>query len=229
VVAVPREEDFSVSVAAVKAAVSPRTKLIFLANPNSPTGNLTPREDILEIAATGLPVVVDEAYYEFSGETVVPLLEQYPNLMVVRTFSKWAGLAGLRVGYGVFPPRIANYLLRIQIPYNVNVAALVAVRESLADIDYLKGRVAAILEERERLFTALNKIPFLKPYPSWANFIFCSVLNGKAGRLQQQLQDRGILVRYFDTPLLKDAVRISVGRPEHTAALMKVLSEIGGG
>ena len=225
---VPRDENFAVNVNAVKAAINKKSKLIFLANPNSPTGNITPQKDILEIVDTGLPVVVDEAYYEFSGETVVPLVNQYSNLIVLRTFSKWAGLAGLRVGYGIFPPKIADYLLKIKIPYNVNVAALVAVKESLKDIDYLQGRVKAIVAERERLFGELKKLKFLKPYPSQANFIFCSVLNGKASELRQKLQSKGILVRYFDKPLLRNGIRISVGKPEHTDALIKALQEIGG-
>ncbi|MBE9482973.1 MAG: histidinol-phosphate transaminase [Chloroflexi bacterium] len=225
---VPRDEDFAVNVDAVKKAISKKSKLIFLANPNSPTGNVTPQKDILEIADTGVPVVVDEAYYEFSGETVVPLVSQYDNLMVLRTFSKWAGLAGLRVGYGIFPPKIADYLLKIKIPYNVNVAALVAVEESLKDIDYLQGRVRTIVAERERLFGELKKLRFLKPFPSQANFIFCSVLNGKASELQQKLQSKGILIRYFDRPLLRDCIRISVGKSEHNDALIKALQELGG-
>jgi len=226
-VEVLRDENFVINVKAVKAAIGRKTKIIFLANPNSPTGNITPQKDILEIVATGVPVVVDEAYYEFSGETVVPLVSRYENLMVLRTFSKWAGLAGLRVGYGIFPSKIADYLLTIKIPYNVNVAALVAVQESLKDVDYLMGRVKAILAERKRLFTELNKLKWLKPFPSRANFIFCSVLKGKASELQQRLQDKGILVRYFDKPHLKDAIRISVGKSEHTDALIKALQEIG--
>jgi len=226
-VEVLRDENFGVNVEAVKAAMGSKTKLIFLANPNSPTGNLIPQKDILEIAGTGLPLVVDEAYYEFSGETVVPLVDQYENLMVLRTFSKWAGLAGLRIGYGIFPPKIADYLMTIKIPYNVNVAALVAVRESLEDIDYLMGRVRAILAERERLFAELKKLKFLKPYPAQANFILCAVLNGKASELWQKLQNKGILVRYFDTPLLRDYIRISVGKPEHTDAVIRALKEVG--
>ena len=103
-----RDENFAVNVDAVKAAISKKSKLVFLANPNSPTGNITPQKDILEIVDTGLPVVVDEAYYEFSGETVVPLVSQYANLMVLRTFSKWAGLAGLRVGLCVLTPKISD-------------------------------------------------------------------------------------------------------------------------
>jgi len=225
-VEVPRDENFAVNVGAVKAAINKKTKIVFLANPNSPTGNITSQKDILEILDTGVPVLVDEAYYEFSGETVAPLVSQYENLMVLRTFSKWAGLAGLRVGYGLFPPKIADYLLRTKIPYNVNVAALVAVQESLKDLDYLLGRVKAIVAERERLFGELKKLKFLRPFPSQANFIFCSVLNGRASEIQQELQNKGILVRYFAQPLLRDSIRISVGKPEHTNALIKALHEI---
>jgi len=86
--------------------------------------------------------------------------------------------------------------------------------------------VKAIIDERERLFTELKKLRFLRPFPSQANFILCSVLNGRAGQLQQKLRDKGILVRYFDTPLLRDSIRISVGKPEHTDALIKALREV---
>jgi len=226
-VEVARDESFAVDVGAVKAAISKKTKIIFLVNPNSPTGTITPQPDILEILDTGLPVLVDEAYYEFSGQTVAPLVGQYENLMVLRTFSKWAGLAGIRVGYGLFPPGIADYLLKIKIPYNVNVAALVAVQESLKDINYLMRNIEAIVAERERLFGELEKIEWLKPFPSQANFILCLVLSGEAKEIRQKLQDRGILVRYFDQPLLQNFIRISVGKPEHTDALVEALREIG--
>ena len=223
---VPRDEDFAVDVSSVKAAINKKTKMIFLANPNNPSGNLTPNKDVLEILDTGLPVLVDEAYYEFSGETVAPLVSQYENLMVLRTFSKWAGLAGLRVGYGLFPPKTAGLLLRTKIPYNVNVAALLAVKESFKDIDYLMSTVKAIIAERGRLFSELEKLEWLRPCPSQANFILCEVLKGGAIELRQKLQDKGILVRYFDQPVLQDFIRISVGKPEHTDALIKCLRQM---
>jgi len=147
--------------------------------------------------------------------------------MVLRTFSKWAGLAGLRAGYGILPPDIASYLLKIKLPYNVNVAALVAMQESLREVDYLMEKVKAIIDERERLFQELEKIDWLRPFPSQANFIFCSVLKGKASELQQGLQQKGILVRYFDQPRLQNSIRISVGKPEDTDILVKVLQELG--
>jgi histidinol-phosphate aminotransferase len=174
-----------------------------------------------------VPVLVDEAYYEFSGETVVPLVSHYQNMMVLRTFSKWAALAGLRIGYGIFAPDMASYLLKVKPIYGVSVAATVAVRESLADIDYLMGNVKAIIVERERLFHELKKFEFLKPFPSRANFIFCHVLKGKATELCQALRSRGILVSSFNMPLLENSIRITVGKPEHTDALIRALQEIG--
>jgi histidinol-phosphate aminotransferase len=219
-------EDFAVNVQEVKKAIGKKTKLVCLANPNNPTGNVTPRADLLAILETGVPLLLDEAYFEFCGETLAPLVADYPNLMVLRTFSKWAGLAGLRVGYGIFPARIADLLLTIKMPYNVNVAALVAVEESLKDIDHLTGTVRKIIGERERLLRELQTIQWLKVYPTQANFILCRVLKGNARDLKQRLQDKGVLVRYFDQPPLHDCVRISVGKPEHTDALMKALGQI---
>ncbi len=115
-VSVTRKDDFAVDVKAIKAAVSRRTKLIVLANPNNPTGNVTGQAELEELAGTGVPLLIDEAYYEFCGATVVSLLDRYPNLMVLRTLSKWAGLAGLRVGYGIFPAEV-NYLVNLARPY----------------------------------------------------------------------------------------------------------------
>ncbi len=227
-VTIPRGDDFAVDVAAVKAAITPKTKMIILANPNNPTGNAIPQRDILSLADSGVPLLIDEAYYEFCGETVVPLVGRYRNLMVLRTFSKWAGLAGLRVGYGVFPREIAGYLMKIKLPYNVNVAAQVAVAESLKDRDYLMERVKTIVAERDRLFTQLAKLGWLRPFPSQANFIFCSVVKGSARQLHQKLEKMGILVRYFDQPFLSNGIRISVGKPEHTDALIRVLQGLEG-
>jgi histidinol-phosphate aminotransferase len=226
VVNVARDDAFAVNPQAVKSTVNAKTKLIILATPNNPTGNCVPQKDIIEILETGIPVVIDEAYYEFSGETVMPLVGKYKNLMVLRSFSKWAGLAGLRVGYGVFPPKIADYLMAIKVPYLVSMAGEIAVRESLNDIAYLQDRVKAIKEERTRLFTELQKISWLKVYPTQANFIYCAVLKGNASQIHLELQRTGILLRYFDRALLKNSIRVSVGKPEHTDALIKALRTI---
>jgi histidinol-phosphate aminotransferase len=222
-----RDENFMVDVEALKKAITPKTKLILLATPNNPTGTIMPKKDILKVLDFGIPTLVDEAYYEFTGETMAPLVGKYKNLMVLRTFSKWAGLAGLRIGYGMFPVEIANYLMRIKEPYCVNVAAQLAAIESVKDKDYLMEKVRIISAERDNLFASLQKTGWLKPYPSKANFILCAVLKGKAKDIQQKLEEMGILVRYFDTPLLKDSLRISVGKPEENEALILALNKIG--
>ncbi len=228
VVSVLRDRAYAIDVAAIKEAIDEKTKLVFIASPNNPTGNVAPERDILELVEAGIVVVVDEAYYEFSGVTVAPLVPQHENLIVLRSFSKWAGLAGLRIGYGIFPTLIAEQILKIKQPYNVNLAAQLAVKESLEDLEHLQASVKAILAERERLFAQLKRLKFLKPFPSQANFIFCAVVEGNAERIHQGLKQKGIFVRHFDTPLLRNSLRISVGRPEHTDALMEALSEVGG-
>jgi len=226
VVDVPRDENYNVDIAAAKKAITKKTKLIVLANPNNPTGNPTPQPDILELLDTGVPVLADEAYVEFCGETVTQLVSKYENLMVLRTFSKWAGLASFRIGYGLFPPKIADYLMNIKMPYSVSAASTIAVRESLKDADMLMERVKKIVAERDRLFEELKKIEWLKPFPSRANFIFCKVLNGTAKQIYEGLMDRSIIIRYAGNSVLKDFIRIGAGKPEHTDILVKAIRDI---
>ncbi len=223
VVDVPRTKVFTLDMAGIKKALTRRTKVIFVASPNNPTGSSTTEKEIMELVETGIIVVVDEAYFEFSNMTVANLVPSCPNLIVLRTFSKWAGLAGLRIGYGFSPVEIADYLMKIKQPYNANAAAQAAVLASLADIEYLRSNVTKIVTERQRLFGKLKELDWLKPYPSQGNFILCSLPEGKAKEIWQQLRKKGIFVRYFDTPRLKDYLRISVGRPEDTDALMEAL------
>jgi histidinol-phosphate aminotransferase len=226
VVSIPRKPDFSINAAATKKALDKGAKVIFIASPNNPSGNVTLEPVILELLNSAAVVVIDEAYFEFSGLTVAPLVAKYTNLIVLRTFSKWAGLAGLRIGYGIFPVSITEHLMKIKQPYNVNAAAQVAALESLKDISYLRGTVKAIIDERERLMTRLSQLDWLKVYPSRANFILCSVLDGRAKAIYKGLQKRGIFIRYFDTPQLKDCFRISVGKPEHTDVLIAALRDV---
>jgi histidinol-phosphate aminotransferase len=221
-----REENFAVDIAGIKRALDGKTKVIFIASPNNPTGNTITEQEITELLDTRKIVVVDEAYSEFSNLTLANIVTGHSNLIVLRTFSKWAGLAGLRIGYGVFPTEIADYLMKIKQPYNVNSAAQVAALTSLLDINYLRNNVAKIVAERERLFTKLKELDWLSPYPSRGNFIFCSVLKESAKEIWRQLQRKGIFVRYFDSPRLKDCLRISVGKPEDTDVLIGALKEV---
>jgi histidinol-phosphate aminotransferase len=225
---VPRTAGFEVDLDAVARAADRRTKLIFLASPNNPTGNLLPREHLERLLGLPLIVVMDEAYVEFSGSAgFASLVPERSNLVVLRTFSKWAGLAGLRVGYGAFPPAMAARLMRIKQPYNVNVAAEAAALASLQDKAYLMANVERLVKERERLRESLGRLPFLEVYHSQANFVLCRLLRGNAAVVNRQLRQRGIFVRYFDTPLLRQCLRISAGRPGDTDAVVAALKEIG--
>jgi histidinol-phosphate aminotransferase len=172
--------------------------------------------------------VLDEAYIEFAppGSSRLRDVRQYYNLVVLRTFSKWAALAGLRVGYGAFPESLIPHLWKIKQPYNVSVAASTAAITSLEHSDELQAIGRKIVSERERLFGMLQTVPYLEPYSSQANFILCRVVDREAGHLKEALAQRGILVRYFDSPRLRQYIRISVGKPSHSDALISALREM---
>ncbi|HVA24055.1 MAG TPA: histidinol-phosphate transaminase [Chloroflexota bacterium] len=225
VVTVARRSDFAVDVEAVLGAITPRTKIVLLASPNNPTGNLLPLPDLRRVLARAPVVVVDEAYVEFSppGSSTVPLTSEYDNLVVLRTFSKWAGLAGLRAGYGVFTTELIRHLWKIKQPYNLNVAAAAAVLASLSDRDYLLANVAKLASERARTSRALGALPGWQVYPSDANFLLCRLPSARATK--DRLWRAGIMVRsYFGKPGLDDCLRISVGLREHMDRLVRALS-----
>jgi histidinol-phosphate aminotransferase len=226
-VVVPRLDDFELDIDALVEAITSRTKLVFVTSPNNPTGNLASNQHLVELLQTGALVVIDEAYFEFSGKTAMPFAGEFDNLVILRTFSKWAGIAGLRVGYGVFPQWLADEMWKVKQPFNVNAAALRAVEASLDDVEYLHGTVARVRAERGRLLRHLRKVDYLQPYPSVANFVLCRVTRGDAWDVHQRLSDRGIMVRHYGDPQLRDFLRISVGKPEDTDRLIAALQTIG--
>ncbi len=229
VISVPRKADFSLNLAGIAAAVAEhRPKILFLASPNNPDGSLLTPGTIRTLLELPLILVVDEAYIDFADtDSMITRVQDYDNLIVLRTFSKWPGLAGLRVGYGVFPDWMMPHLWKIKQPYNVSVAASVAATVSLENVNQLEARTALIIAERERLFRELQTIPWLQPYPSQANFILCKVTDRDAAQLKADLaQNHGILIRYFNKPGLDDHIRISVGKLEHTEALLEAFRDI---
>ncbi len=228
-VSIPRTPDFALDLAAVERAVpAHRPKLLFLASPNNPDGGLLPAGALERLLTLPLVVVLDEAYVEFAppASSRIRAVTAHENLIVLRTFSKWAGLAGLRVGYGAFPAGLMPHLWKIKQPYNVSVAAATAAIVSLQNAAQLEEIGQEIVAERERLYDALEAIPWLEPRPSQANFVLCRVLGRDAAVVKGQLAHTGILVRHFDTPGLGDHIRISVGRPEQTDALLARLAEL---
>jgi len=173
--------------------------------------------------------VLDEAYIEFATAGDAALTSRlawvtdYENLVVLRTFSKVAGLAGLRVGYGAFPRWLAEQIWKIKQPYNLNAAASAAAVAALADGPWLREKAALLAAERDRLAARLGQFASLHPYPSRANFVLCRVTGRDARRLTAELAEQGILVRYFAKPGLENCIRISAGRPADTDRLIEAL------
>ena len=228
IIDIERKVDFSLDTESVVelANNNRNVKIIFITSPNNPDGSMLDDTCLRRLLQLPLIVVLDEAYIEFSGSSRVDWVLEHENLIVLRTFSKWAGLAGLRVGYGIFPHWVLSHLLKIKQPYNVNVAGTTAALASLSDVCQLRENVGKIVEERERLYQALQEFDFLEPYPSEANFILARVIGKDAAELKAALAGRGILIRYFNTRGLRDHVRISVGTPSQTSVLLQALSTL---
>ena len=227
VVEVPRRRNFSIDVEAIRQAVERaegRARLLFLTSPNNPDGGLLDPAQLERLLTLPLVVVVDEAYIEFAdAPSVAPRVPETPNLVVLRTFSKWAGLAGLRLGYGIFPLPLMDALWKFKQPYNVNVAATVAGLASLQDLPRLRQRIDALKQARDRLFRRLQDILHLHPLPSQANFVLCRVEGRSARALHRHLKEQGILVRYYDKPGLRNTIRISAGLPWQMDRVLEAL------
>ncbi|MCH8026298.1 MAG: histidinol-phosphate transaminase [Chloroflexi bacterium] len=232
-VVVPRREDFSLDMPGILAKAGD-AKMIFLASPNNPTGNPLSGDELEQLLDTDLLVVIDEAYIEFAGEFAGPdedfvsLVPQRENLIVLRTFSKWAGLAGLRAGYGIMPAALADVLMHMKPPYSPSIAAEVAMLASLEDRELLMERVGEIVRERERMADALTSLGMLDVYPSQANFLLARLRAGDARAVHDALAQQGVFVRYFDTPELQSCLRFSAGTLSDTDRLLAALREQGG-
>ena len=219
-------EDPALPVADLLARVSPRTRVIAIANPNNPTGLTAPRADLLRIveSAPDSAVLVDEAYFEFCGETLIPDLPRHPNLFVARTFSKAYGLAGLRLGILTGSAEQIGYLRRFSLPFNVNGVALACLEEALADQAFVSNHVAQVKDGRERLAQLFDELG-LRFWPSQTNFVLVRV-GAKAKTFVESMQRRGVLVRYSSAnPGCDGCVRITVGTPKQMDGALQAIRE----
>lgn len=225
-VEVPRRPNFDLDVVPIRHAVHQGAGIVFLTSPNNPTGNLVNRAELEAICELSALIVVDEAYIEFGGESVLPLIANHPNLVVLRTFSKWAGLAGLRVGYSVSNPELAGHMMALKQPYNVNVAADAGAQAAIENFGEIREVIAGIAAERDRMANLLAETGWLHPCPSQANFTLFRVEGRSARDLAAALRQRGILTRYYDRPDLANYIRISAARPEDTDRLVAAIKEL---
>jgi histidinol-phosphate aminotransferase len=202
-------------------------KVVLVANPNNPSATLTPIEQIRRLAyeVDGI-LVVDEAYIDFApdGSSMLPHLTSHPNVIVLRTFSKSYSLAGARLGLLFAHPELVTHLMKVKDSYNVNALTQALGVAALEDRDHHRALVNDTLRERTRLAGELATFGWTWPV-SAANFLLCEV-GEKAGAIYRALKERGVLVRWWDRPVLSTKLRITVGRPEQTDLLLKHLKEL---
>ncbi len=225
---VKRRNNFSITAKDMLPMCSEKTKMVFISSPNSPTGNCISEDEVREIIES-MPkamVVIDEAYVEFADSSLVKQVEEYENVLVLRTFSKAFGLAGLRIGYGIIPEWLASHYKRSSIPFSVNSVAITAAIAALRDEEHLRKSVELVKHERPFLEENLHR--FFKVYPSKANFVLVDVSPRRAYEVCDALMKRGIIVR--DCSSFKGAgdsfIRISVGTREQNEKVVDALKSI---
>ncbi|MCC5914076.1 MAG: histidinol-phosphate transaminase [Balneolaceae bacterium] len=204
------------------------TKILFLCSPNNPTANDMKRTDMLKLV-TRFPgiVVVDEAYIDFSKEeSMAQMVQQYPNLVVLQTFSKAFGLAGIRLGVAISSPQIISYMLRVKAPYNINKLTADAGLKAFDNKNLFKFNIEAILDQRDYVAEQLSFADAVeKVYPSSTNYLLFKIRNAK--EIYEKLAKKGIIVRYRgNEPLCEDCLRVTIGMPDDNVRFLKALKQI---
>lgn len=223
---IPLKGDLSIDPAEYRDAEG----TIIIANPNAPTGIALSRKEMESILQSNPDrlVIVDEAYVDFGGESCIPLIDEYDNLLVIQTFSKSRSLAGCRVGFAVSNREIIGDLNRIKYsfnPYNLDRLAIKIATEAILDVEYFEGTRQKIIATREWLFREMTDRGFVVT-PSKANFLFTKPPQVDGRTYFQRLREKGILVRHFDKPEIEQFVRITIGTREDMAKLLKATDEI---
>ena len=228
-VGVPLRDDFTLDVEAMRAAFKPDAKLLYLCSPNNPTASQLKLEEV-EALTEEFPgvVLVDEAYAEYADYSVVPLINKYENLVVLRTFSKAFGLAGLRLGYAVANPKLAFTIDKLPTPYAVNVVSLSMGRKLLENVAMVKESVEALKAERGRLINRLNEIKGVEAFDSKANFVLFNT-DKPHEDVYMNLLKQGIVIKKLGKLLQhKNCLRSTVGLPEMNRKLLKALNDYMG-
>jgi len=223
-IAIDYPGDFSLP----EALAATNAALTFLCNPNSPSGTLVSLHEIERLArAVSGVLVIDEAYVDFAeseGASTLPLISRFPNLVVLRTFSKSFSLAGMRVGLAFASEEIVAGMMKVKDSYNLNRLSLVAATAALQDTPWMMRNVARIQRSRRQLTAGLKKLGFYV-YPAHANFVMARKRETNLKEVYEQLKGKRILVRYFDNPGLQDCLRITVGTPQEIRSLLKAMAD----
>jgi len=221
--------DYPADFSLPEALAGQEAALTFLCNPNAPSGTLVSLAEIAKLAgAVAGILVVDEAYVDFAeseGASSIPLIRQFPNLVVMRTFSKSFSLAGMRVGLAFASEEIIAGMMKVKDSYNLNRLSLVAATAALTDMAWMRRNAERIQRSRKKLSAALKRMGY-QVYPSHANFVLARKQGQNLQPIYEELKRQKILVRYFDTPGLQDCLRITVGTPKEVKALLNELAAL---
>jgi len=222
-------QQFQLDVTGIKTTIEPNTKLVFLCSPNNPTGNVLKGEDITALcSATNAIIVADQAYVEFArpSDDLAGSALEHENLVVLRTFSKAWGLAGIRLGYCVANERTVSYLLRIKSPYNVSAITSRLATNALKNRVFLRNSISTIVAERARLAESLQSLAVVvHVYPSEANFLLVEF--NDAVRVYESLRGAGIIVRRRSEPRLRNCLRLTVGTSEENDLVLSNIRKLG--
>jgi histidinol-phosphate aminotransferase len=221
---IPPEPGYVFQTEAVLRAITPRTRMIFLNTPNNPTGQLIPVQDLRRIAeaAPRAVVLVDEAYIEFGGQTFLPDLDAYPNVLIGRTFSKAYGLAGMRVGIVIGQPQALDPVRMVTLPFNINGVAIAATLAALEDYDFLPAYAEQVAQSRRRIYDACNRLG-LTYWRSAANFVLVRV-GDTVAPFVRAMAERNVHVRdRSKDPATPGCIRITAGVLEHTDRAIEAL------
>ncbi|MEA2528287.1 MAG: histidinol-phosphate aminotransferase [Thermomicrobiales bacterium] len=225
-ISIPRSHRFAVEVDPAADWALPRGATAFVSSPNDPTGTLLSAQDAVRLTRRCEIVVVDESHGEYGGRSLLPLVREFDNLIVLRTFETWAGLVGFPFAYVIAPPTLAGQIARFRPRAELPVSSLIAAEATLADLAYVRAAAHRVREEKSRLYRTLRKLNMLRPLPSWANFLLARVERGDAILLERELAERGILVHRPLQPELPDHLRISAVGPDSTLELKRALIAI---
>lgn len=220
---VPRKKDFAIDTEAILRSIDKKVKIIFICNPNNPTGTVTTVDEIEKILKSGVLVCVDEAYIEYGGQSCIPLMKKYNNLVILRSFSKWAGIAGLRLGYGLMSANMVAQLMKIKQPYNVNSAAVIAGIASLEDELYRTRTIKKITDQRDMMCRRILDMNVYRVTKSGGNFLFIQAPQKILDLVQIGFASDGIAVRMLSING-EGALRITIGKPAQNEKILSILN-----
>ncbi|MBD2212580.1 histidinol-phosphate transaminase [Nostoc linckia FACHB-104] len=223
VLEIPYPENYSLP---LKELIAADGSVTFIASPNSPSGHVVPNEDLRKLASqlSGI-LVIDEAYVDFTESSALDLVQEYENVIIIRTLSKGYSLAGLRLGFGIANPKLLDGLFKVKDSYNIDAIACAVATAAITDQAYKNACVAKIKASRTQLASDLKKLGFLV-WDSQTNFLLVQPPQGNAEYLYQKLKEQKILIRYFKQPGLDDKLRITIGTDEQNQTLVQALTDL---